>query len=603
MHDTPTSAFNASPKPRFNISSILAEITTNEAVASFLFAKEQLPPTAITSAMLEQCMGMDSLAVVASEMNPHILKRFRLESGSSSSSSSSDMSVTEKEKLVFLCHSVGTDYCFASNTEERNPVALIEKPAPLVKGVNRSIGMKLKCGPPGSFAAITCQWLEDGRSNLIVLCYSFLPETYTEKHFLLFSPYPAYRYPKLVDVLESMVCMEQNACQFCIARGLFRCECASPIASRMIPSLPSRNQCDPWTLYKWCWSQYECTMRQYHCILRNHWHSVEIATPAFHIVNPMKGDDGVYKESLQFYANAIRPYYESQLASTRNPCLLICEDENSSETKVDRETLAEDVKEPCGTSSFCLETPVLVVAPEKEGLVGFSDAKNDDQDMFPRLEVSDSDGLARSSLHEQRIWFDAPTNADVRSALQSSGNDRSFTSSMLAMLPAITSIGSGEASSNVLSTQNLDFGSHEMSLNADIPNTIPNRRNESSVFEEDRIRFESYMAEIDDETWPADTRKACRYCPHQSFTRKHDLKRHVRSHHLVERGFACVHCGETFVRKTHLDIHVRGVHEKSSVFPCEICGKQYTYYSTRSKHMRLAHGIRKRGRPDEENGE
>jgi hypothetical protein len=107
--------------------------------------------------------------------------------------------------------------------------------------------------------------------------------------------------------------------------------------------------------------------------------------------------------------------------------------------------------------------------------------------------------------------------------------------------------------------------------------------------DKERLEFESYMNQVSEAPFSPVKGVTCRYCPHRLFWRRHDLVRHIRTSHLMERPFQCNHCGARFKRKNHVEIHIRAVHEKVVRYTCQYCQKSYTSDSTRRKHIRVVH--------------
>ncbi|KAI8851144.1 hypothetical protein BC829DRAFT_387444 [Chytridium lagenaria] len=60
---------------------------------------------------------------------------------------------------------------------------------------------------------------------------------------------------------------------------------------------------------------------------------------------------------------------------------------------------------------------------------------------------------------------------------------------------------------------------------------------------------------------PTHTGYPCPECP-QTFSRKHDLQRHVRSLHTWDRPYKCMHCPLTFARSDALKRHLSGEAKK-----------------------------------------
>eukprot|EP01083_Nonionella_stella_P236003 829296_1 len=65
----------------------------------------------------------------------------------------------------------------------------------------------------------------------------------------------------------------------------------------------------------------------------------------------------------------------------------------------------------------------------------------------------------------------------------------------------------------------------------------------------------------------------CSLC-HKRFRRKQQVKKHVKSFHLVLRLHRCPLCSDTFVNKGSVETHVALKHSDEKKFECETCGKR-----------------------------
>jgi len=102
----------------------------------------------------------------------------------------------------------------------------------------------------------------------------------------------------------------------------------------------------------------------------------------------------------------------------------------------------------------------------------------------------------------------------------------------------------------------------------------------------------SLIEEIDVSRGISGVREDCKICG-ASFSRKYELKRHLKSTHLELRDFECPLCSSKFKRKQHLDTHHQQVHEKNKgvVFHCHLCDKKFTADSSRRRHLRSVHSV------------
>lgn len=70
------------------------------------------------------------------------------------------------------------------------------------------------------------------------------------------------------------------------------------------------------------------------------------------------------------------------------------------------------------------------------------------------------------------------------------------------------------------------------------------------------------------------------------FTDPSNLQRHIRSHHVGARSFACPECGKTFATSSGLKQHTH-IHSSVKPFQCEVCFKAYTQFSNLCRHKRM----------------
>ena len=66
----------------------------------------------------------------------------------------------------------------------------------------------------------------------------------------------------------------------------------------------------------------------------------------------------------------------------------------------------------------------------------------------------------------------------------------------------------------------------------------------------------------------------CRICI-KTFSRKGNLKNHVKAVHDETKEHQCESCKKTFSEKGNLERHIRIVHEKRKDFQCDSCDKRF----------------------------
>ncbi|XP_061681098.1 zinc finger protein 501-like [Syngnathoides biaculeatus] len=75
----------------------------------------------------------------------------------------------------------------------------------------------------------------------------------------------------------------------------------------------------------------------------------------------------------------------------------------------------------------------------------------------------------------------------------------------------------------------------------------------------------------------------CSLCP-KDFSRRCDMKVHIRVKHTGETPFACPICGKGFAVKKYMTLHMRR-HSGEKRFACPLCSKQFTAKAGMVKHM------------------
>lgn len=81
----------------------------------------------------------------------------------------------------------------------------------------------------------------------------------------------------------------------------------------------------------------------------------------------------------------------------------------------------------------------------------------------------------------------------------------------------------------------------------------------------------------------------CNLCP-STFTRKHNLQRHIRITHGKQRKYPCSYCGKKWANSQGLQRHVEAMHPKGNELQaCEKCEyKTHAKYNL-EQHVRAKH--------------
>jgi len=307
---------------KFNLAEILHHVVSNNDLASFLFSKEQLPPTSLSADLLNQCFGIQSTILNDEQTGVGVLAHIE---PNPSDENDSDGSINrgaalppQNEAKTFVFHNSCENVTYLSSVDGRTPIAFIEKPYPVVPGVHRSVGIKLDYHGQEVFVVLANIWLTSGRSTLVIICYTWRPQFYSEKHFLLLEKYPVHhRFPKMSDVLEQMTAVEQYVCQFCYFRKSLTCECSSKMTQRALGTILPPQQMDPRSLFLWAWTVYEAnTFRKYSVVLQNYNHSAVLPMSVYHLAHRLPETSQGHSEAVRHYLSALQSVVTNPLVPT-----------------------------------------------------------------------------------------------------------------------------------------------------------------------------------------------------------------------------------------------------------------------------------------------
>jgi hypothetical protein len=307
------------PQPKYNLATLIDECFSNQTAADWLTSKQPCPPLSLSEETLQSGFGIQSFVINdPNETSVIVLKKL----GVLSEEIPGDRYQT-LESVTYIRHACTEEYCLTTATDDRHFFAFMEPPGVKRPGVRRNVTIPIKkSGMPNSHAVICYGWCTDGTSNMTILCYSLEPVLYSEKYLLTFRRYPECRYPKISDVAESLIAIEEPICQFCTFRGNNTCECAPSILQRaQYPSLPPVSQRTPAALQRWDWLQYEFGIRKYHTIVTSYIHGVSIRGMIGHEVRQFPAHHPL--DFKRHYLREIIPHITRQTIHYKPPRLLI----------------------------------------------------------------------------------------------------------------------------------------------------------------------------------------------------------------------------------------------------------------------------------------
>mmetsp|Transcript_5058 Transcript_5058/g.9245 ORF Transcript_5058/g.9245 Transcript_5058/m.9245 type:complete len:543 (-) Transcript_5058:50-1678(-) len=523
------------PAPRFNLESIFREVFSCEEAATFLFSREQVPPTRLTSELMNESITVDSHLTSDTGVAAFVMKKANdarlyedLFHDNESDHSEWNKNVNEAipvevEHMVFVLHHVNERCAFMTCTDDRTPLAFMEKAGELVVGVRRVVTMELyEQALPNTHIQICNYWMPDGRSCITILLYALEPVEYSEKYLMLLAPYPESRYPRVSDILECLSCIEQHFCTFCTLRKSPVCECAPAIAQRtLLPPIPPKDRRNPWQLHKWHWDVFDRGMKFYQCLLQNFPKKIDLWIPIYHQITTTFKERETHVDGFKHYLKILRPFVDEQLISWGNVARYASTAKSSSSTDL-VVYHTSNIKNNTGMNFAYQEGQVTI-----DELEGLDNSINDKQ------------------MEQQRQ-------------------------------------GSRNNSNCMTKKRPMD---HDMDEEVDADEGKMARTGPSA---KEKQIIENYFKQVESCLWPNGQPRPCLLC-NKEFHRKHDLKRHIRSLHLNERSFVCDICLTEFTRKNRLEAHIKSVHEGIIHLHCPVCDREYINESSMRKHVRRNH--------------
>mmetsp|Transcript_383 Transcript_383/g.724 ORF Transcript_383/g.724 Transcript_383/m.724 type:complete len:615 (+) Transcript_383:143-1987(+) len=594
----PTSTQQQQSPPPFDINSIFTRLFSDDHIASWLLSHNELPPTALTPDLMKFSITCDMVASADRNEVEHMFQRSSASRSSSEKTTSKEISrghssenhsqplkqqpeqkdmpkLIDVEKLVFVRHASTAEKAYFSVTDTRMPFSFLEPPCAAVPGVRRGISVR------SSYDLLIGihYWLQDSRSILLFMTYPFDKRIPIVRGMFLLRVYPSNRYPNASDILESAMIQELVDCQFCFQRGYPKCECLKSIADRTRPALPAADQRDPWSLWSFFFKTTETGFKKQQISLWNRRQNMNFSTIFFYSMKPtyLVNDKRVHRDGFQYYINTLSPYLNSKMLTWNMPNQPLVDTIPSTHHPM---TTIEDLPTPPfrNSPSFNNAQPSSRKRSAHE-LTPNSVSKRSHMDPSYSRRYNGPEEPTRAPSSAMTLEMSA---ALILSATPSDSNkeDGGGSSSRAATL-----ILSGKPVHPLVIQPGLEVieqPSQSDPLVRDLKDLDP-------ASEEYRIRVTALMDELDAMKWTPDLKVACQVCSLE-FSRKYDMKRHIKTAHLPDREFQCTICGAEFKRKQHVEGHYKQVHEKSTSFGCSYCDKTFISDSNRRRHIRAVHG-------------
>mmetsp|Transcript_13951 Transcript_13951/g.23812 ORF Transcript_13951/g.23812 Transcript_13951/m.23812 type:complete len:605 (+) Transcript_13951:387-2201(+) len=587
----------------FSLSAIFRRMCKNPEAASWLLSRDLDPPTIITPLMMETSITADVCAMTQDqsmhERRPETLplgsgkserahgttvfKKVRPDVTKSQTSSSTselpfniqsvERKAMEPETVAYVVHAIYGNYAFMSLADTRIPFAFLEAASDVQPGVRRGFVESTK---DDTFVCV-CFWKRNGRSSMIIERY---PHDLTQpgrKCFMLIRPYPPSRYPCEKDVMEVGWITDPLQCQFCLLRGYSSCECSSLVVKRTIPNLPPLEQRTPWSMFSWFYENYDSGFKKHTVSLFNFEKKFDAkALVVFHVRPTFnKNDSQEHRRGFQHYIDIIRPFYHRQMLKWRFGTALVPLQPGSRDV--------EDVKSPSAfhpdynVERVGQDNKAHVVDEKEVGKTQMICASSENTFAMLIDQVLDGGMASRESraISDSRLPVITcrPLECDPAPIFF---HDVNVVREAIDVDPRYVGI---TIEDNVLKQRTCvvdepvslkrKSSSNDHSDDQELCNVIVKKTKRSNSSEPDDIEREkekqialAYLDEIDTLNLHHDTRCECKLCG-SSFTRKYDLKRHIKTSHLDQRDYACEACGRKFKRQQHLNVHEKLIHAKS----------------------------------------
>eukprot|EP00184_Porphyridium_aerugineum_P002232 CAMPEP_0184697352 /NCGR_PEP_ID=MMETSP0313-20130426/4338_1 /TAXON_ID=2792 /ORGANISM="Porphyridium aerugineum, Strain SAG 1380-2" /LENGTH=526 /DNA_ID=CAMNT_0027156131 /DNA_START=155 /DNA_END=1735 /DNA_ORIENTATION=- len=521
------------------IERILQTLFSDDQVASWLLNPEPIPPTSLNLDMMKRSITTDAVAIKSEDDVKRLCSTSAQEVLTGMNLSHlPDYGLSEAEKLVFVCHSNSEERAFLTMTDSRRPFSFLEPPGLAIPGVRRVIAKRFE----GKLIVAIHNWLQDGRSNINLLVYTLYPSISSEKYLVLLAPYPNYRYPGMSDILEICILQEKPNCSTCLSRGLSTCICPPFTARRLVPILPTKDYKNPWGSWTFLWNVYESGFKRYFVTLANAGKNFMMSSDGIYYNRPTfpSLNDDSQMPSYCHYLKCVAPYLTDRVITWGS-------------------VVRPKIEEGGGGSAS-----TLLHIDNNQGedpAYNESQMRNEFGSMVRITSLPDSQNSGR---HDAGPVVTPPSSGDQLSAKHSIPVESQHS-------PSVSRPSSGGTNPQ------------KEHANRDSEEYIKSPGNADNDAE--------YMGVSESGA------NLCKLCGSQ-FSRKHDLKRHVRTRHLHQFDFRCEICGSTFDRKQTLDLHYKQVHENSGLFQCPKCESTFTTNSSRRRHLRTVHNVDMKTMPD-----
>jgi len=442
-------------------------------------------------------------------------------------------------KTVAVCESNHSKYCLIRLKEETRPYpSFLAHPS---ESTDRAVCL---CTDYGH--AIVSYYSQHQPEPCLIISYFRLAnkQIYSEKHIVALNPsYSSTYYPNSSHIQDIKIFPQMHSCQYCRARGSDVCECSSSIARRnSFASVSFPRKKDPFSLIHWTWTELTPEYSKQH-------------DPSRHFTQTRSAISG-------------SPRSPGKGTQDADKATILPQDIPPTRSKIPKPD--KHSGPPQNEQQQQLHNPMT--SPEQSDHV-LSPYVDPEQYLAP-LPSSDPPRKMKQDPNIHQPW---------RYGVSSSGSASKFESGSGSRGPG----SSGHVNPNAPDSSR---SSPSSSSSSSLPDSHSRSRSKIPASSSSEQQIHEYLSEIDLIRVDQVPRLTCKYCSQlKYFRRKHDLKRHVKSVHLSNRGFQCLHCDCSFKRKCHLTFHTKAVHEKSIRLECLVCGKVYASASSLKKHVQQNH--------------